>query len=304
MFKPCEICGTEFETWPCRVKIGAGRFCSKKCADKSKLGTHPSIETRRKLSAVKTGVTFTEERKRNISKALTKPKVKYKCPYCGKVLWLVAWKAKSLKCCGVDCPIAPETGRFKKGHRNSTETMRKISEANKDVPRPWFKGVPLSEERKAMQSDKLKGKMPANNTRPGKWMNVKRGYFNIDGKMMFFRSKWEGNYACYLNFLKSKGEIRDWEYEADTFVFEEIKYGTRSYTPDFKVCNNNNDIEYHEVKGWMTPKSKTQLKRMAKYYPKINIVLIGAENYREIMKWAKLYPGWGQEPVTKEGKPV
>ena len=109
---------------------------------------------------------------------------------------------------------------------------------------------------------------------------------------MFFRSSWEANYARYLNFLKKQREIQSWQYEAKTFEFTEIKRGTRSYTPDFLVVNNNGLIEFHEVKGWMDPRSKTKLKRMAKYYPNIKIILIDSKEYKKIAKWKKLIEGW------------
>jgi len=118
-------------------------------------------------------------------------------------------------------------------------------------------------------------------------VNVKRGYYDINGKNMFFRSKWEANYALYLDFLVKQKQIQKWEYEKDTFVFEKIKFGTRSYKPDFKIYNDINDIrliEYHEVKGYMTARSKTQLKRMKKYYPDIKVVLIDKEVYEDIKK--------------------
>src|SRR5690606_8292944 len=49
---------------------------------------------------------------------------------------------------------------------------------------------------------------------------------------IFFRSSWEANYARYLNFLKSQGHIYKWEFEPDTFWFESIRRGVRSYLPD------------------------------------------------------------------------
>jgi len=115
-------------------------------------------------------------------------------------------------------------------------------------------------------------------------VNVKRGYYDINGKNMFFRSKWEANYALYLDFLVKQKQIQKWEYEKDTFVFEKIKFGTRSYKPDFKIYNDIRLIEYHEVKGYMTARSKTQLKRMKKYYPDIKVVLIDKEVYEDIKK--------------------
>lgn len=110
---------------------------------------------------------------------------------------------------------------------------------------------------------------------------------------LFLRSSWEANYARYLNWLIGLGEIKDWEYEPDTFEFIKIKRGTRFYTPDFKVTNTDDMVEYHEVKGWMDDKSKTKLKRMAKYYPDVKIILIDASAYRAIEKQARyLVANW------------
>jgi len=90
----------------------------------------------------------------------------------------------------------------------------------------------------------------------------------------FFRSRSEANYARYLNLLKRSGKIVGWAYEPHTFVFEGIKRGTMSYTPDFRVEYPDGRHEWHECKGWMDPQSKTRLKRMAKYYPDETIVVI------------------------------
>lgn len=110
----------------------------------------------------------------------------------------------------------------------------------------------------------------------------------------YVRSAWEANYARYLNWLVEKGEIHRYEYEPDTFWFEQIKRGTRSYTPDFKVWpkTNSPEFEYHEVKGWMDQKSKTKLKRMGKYYPEVKIVLVDQAVYKAIAKWKSLIPNW------------
>ncbi len=91
---------------------------------------------------------------------------------------------------------------------------------------------------------------------------------------IFVRSSWEANYARYLNMLKANGDILQWEYEAEAFEFKRIKKGTRSYRPDFKIWFPDGHIEYHEVKGWLMPKAKTALKRMAKYYPEVKLIII------------------------------
>jgi len=156
----------------------------------------------------------------------------------------------------------------RKGYKHSLETKKKMREAHIGEKNPMF-GKKFTNAHKKKLGDAKRGKMPHSMMRPGKFGNVQRGWFNINGKRMFFRSKWEVNYALYLDFLVKQNEIKRWEYEKDVFIFEKINFGTRSYRPDFKVTNNNGSVEYHEIKGWMTPKSKTQLKRMTKYYPEI-----------------------------------
>jgi hypothetical protein len=108
----------------------------------------------------------------------------------------------------------------------------------------------------------------------------------------YFRSAWEANYARYLNWLKAQGEIKDWQYEVDTFYFEGVRRGALSYMPDFKIFENDGRVLYHEVKGWMDSKSKTKLKRMKKYYPDIEVIVIGEKEYRAVAKYSALIPNW------------
>lgn len=103
----------------------------------------------------------------------------------------------------------------------------------------------------------------------------------------YFRSSWEANYARYLNWLIAQRQIVRWEYEVDTFEFHKIKRGTRFYTPDFKIHNLNGSIEYHEIKGYMDKRSAIKLRRMAKYYPAIKVVLIDSDAYKALAKTAR-----------------
>ena len=111
---------------------------------------------------------------------------------------------------------------------------------------------------------------------------------------VYFRSSWEANYARYLNWLVARGAILSWAYEPQTFWFEAIKRGTRSYTPDFRVDNTDGTYEWHEVKGWMDQKSVTRLTRMAKYYPEERIEVIGVEWFRKARRngIAHMIPNW------------
>lgn len=114
----------------------------------------------------------------------------------------------------------------------------------------------------------------------------------IGGQRAFFRSKWEANYARYLEWLKARGEIDSWEHEPTTFWFKGVRRGTVSYLPDFRVIERGAEI-YHEVKGWMDGKSKTKIKRMAKYHPDVRLLVIDAKAYRSIAKtMAALIPDW------------
>lgn len=119
------------------------------------------------------------------------------------------------------------------------------------------------------------------------------GWHIVGGKRCFFRSTWEANYARYLDWLKRRRLLADWEHEPDTFWFDAIKRGVRSYLPDFKVTENNGEIVYHEVKGHMDPRSKTKIKRMAKYHPTVKLIVIDAKTYRGLaISVRRLVPEW------------
>jgi len=94
------------------------------------------------------------------------------------------------------------------------------------------------------------------------------------------RSSWEIRYAALLSFYEQQKIIKNWEYEPDTFWFDGIKRGVRSYKPDFKIFKNDGTIEYHEVKGRMDAKSRTKLNRMRIYHPEIEVVLIDAGYFK------------------------
>lgn len=121
----------------------------------------------------------------------------------------------------------------------------------------------------------------------------KPGWREIGGRRKYFRSKWEANYCRYLQWLKDHGQIKDWDHECETFWFDGILRGVRSYLPDFKVTENNDRIAFHEVKGWFDPRSRTKLKRMRIYHPSVKIVLIEKKFFSQNgRKLSRLVPGW------------
>ncbi len=121
----------------------------------------------------------------------------------------------------------------------------------------------------------------------------KGGWREIGGIRKFYRSRWEANYASYLEWLKTGGHIADWKHEPKTFWFEGVKRGTVSYLPDFWVVENDGTDAFHEVKGWMDDRSKTKIKRMEKYYPEVKLVVIDSKGYAALKKSvSSLVPGW------------
>ncbi len=128
-----------------------------------------------------------------------------------------------------------------------------------------------------------------------RWKGGKRA--DLDNR--YFRSSWEANWARYLNWLKSIGEVQSWFYESKTFEFTRIKRGGRFYTPDFLVINKNGTAEFHEIKGYMDKRSATKLRRMAKYYPEVKLILIDAPMYSSVArKVVGMIPNWERGQLT------
>jgi len=88
------------------------------------------------------------------------------------------------------------------------------------------------------------------------------------------------SFALFLQIKKQGGLIKDWEYEPQTFWFEKIRRGVRSYKPDFKLYHNDNSTSWVEVKGYMDAKSKTKLKRFKKYYPEEKIEVVSSDWFK------------------------
>ena len=111
---------------------------------------------------------------------------------------------------------------------------------------------------------------------------TQKGWYTSGDRRYYLKSSWELSYAEYLDKELVNGKIGMWEYEPDTFWFENIKRGVRSYTPDFKVEYSDGGVEYHEVKGYLDNRSKTKLNRMRIYHPDIKMKLIDRAEMRRL----------------------
>ena len=108
-----------------------------------------------------------------------------------------------------------------------------------------------------------------------------------DKEPIYFRSSWEYYYAIFLEKLLQDKKIVSWKHEPKTFWFEGIKRGIRSYLPDFCVTHLNGTEEWCEVKGYFDSKSQTKMKRMAKYYPEVNIRLVDSTWFKKNLQAIK-----------------
>lgn len=170
------------------------------------------------------------------------------------------------------------------GKRHSQAAKNAISRSHLGKP------LPREQVMKAMKTRiKRFGSLCPNKQR-GTW---KAEWVEINGVRFFARSKWEANYAHYLEWLRLKGIVTKWEHEPETFWFDKIKRGVVSYLPDFRVTLSNGNVEYHEVKGWMDSRSKTKIKRMRIYHPKVHLEVVDSKRYKALERQMKsIVPNW------------
>ena len=127
------------------------------------------------------------------------------------------------------------------GKRHTSETKQVISGKAKQM---WEN---MTEETRDAYSARasINGQKQTMNRANSSW---KAGWREIGGYKKYYRSRWEANYARYLEWLKSNNQIADWKHESKTFWFEGIKRGCMSYLPDFWVKELNGFETYHEIK--------------------------------------------------------
>lgn len=175
------------------------------------------------------------------------------------------------------------------GLKFTPEALAKISKASR---RTW--DARTQEERDAHTNKSVDARIARGTLiQPRPQASWKAGWREIGETRKYYRSRWEANYARYLEWLKAKGQIVNWEHEPKTFWFDKIKRGCRTYLPDFLVVENDGRESYHEVKGWMDARSITKIKRMRIYHPNVTLVVIAAKQYRALQKQVKgMVPEW------------
>lgn len=164
------------------------------------------------------------------------------------------------------------------GHRHTDEAKEVISEKSILT----HKEINNSGRRGEISMRMMKSRVNNGGYAPERQKTTwKSGWRTIGGIKKYFRSRWEANYARYLQLLKETGGIINWEHEPKVFYFEAVKRGCMSYLPDFRVTMNDNSTEYHEVKGWMDDRSMVKIARMKQYYPEVLLKIIREKWFKE-----------------------
>jgi len=78
-----------------------------------------------------------------------------------------------------------------------------------------------------------------------------------------YKSKWEADYAAYLELRKLAGQIEGWSYETERLALG----GGATYRPDFPVIECDGSKSYHEVKGYRREAAIVRIKVAAGRYP-------------------------------------
>lgn len=288
--RECEVCATAFYASPGHVAQGWGRFCSMACRTQAWTGTgNPRyLGPAGDCTCQACGKTF---RLRPSHVAVGEGK------FCSRACQNAGRQQVERVCgwCSTTFKVHQSHVRKGGGLFCSTACLASANSQRQEAVCLWcgttFAKKPSRFKHKkgagsfcgiqckaaAMSSSQLTTSGVNRNT-------ARRGGRREDLGGLYVRSAWEANYARYLNWLQAQGEILSWEFEPDTFEFHRIKRGTRFYTPDFKVTNKDGSVEYHEVKGWMDPASKTKLDRMGRYYPAVKIIVIDGPVYRALAR--------------------
>ncbi len=249
----CQHCGKEFEAYPAHVKQGRSKYCSVECRGKG----------------------------RRVAR------VEYPCDGCDEILEISIsrFKISDRHFCSHDCYAK---SKIVSNEESKKTVLRECTNCRKEF---WASSYDVKKGMGKFCSLHCSATWRVHNGT--RIYNRGKGGKREDLDGLYVRSSWEANWARYLNWLIDQGVVERWEYEPETFEFEGIKRGTRFYTPDFKVYFVGGKIEYHEVKGYMNAQGRTRMKRMAKYYPEIPLVLVDRPVYKAVEKDVKPFiPNW------------
>lgn len=111
------------------------------------------------------------------------------------------------------------------------------------------------------------------------YSHIKRGK-RPDLGGIYFRSEAEVITAKALTAMGWR-----WEYEPQEFRFP-VERGTTHYRPDFKAYpGDGEEYRWVEVKGWFDARTKTRLRRFARYFPEECRKLVIVTDWKAAGAW-------------------
>ena len=92
---------------------------------------------------------------------------------------------------------------------------------------------------------------------------MSRAHFALGRLPQRTMNKTEAAYAADLEILKRTGDIQAYWFEAFNMRLANKTF----YTPDFMVLGRDNQMEFHEVKGFWRDDARVKIKVAAAHYP-------------------------------------
>lgn len=176
------------------------------------------------------------------------------------------------------------------GKKHSDETKAIISVKSKMMHDEFKSNGRADEIKKKTMVTRFKNGNYVQKREKASW---KSGWREVGGAKYYFRSRWEANYAHYLESCRVSGVIKKWEHEPHLFVFEAVETKYKTYLPDFRVTMADNLVEYHEVKGWFDERSKAKIEYMGLYFPEVCLKIFDGDWFnRKTKRLEKLVPNW------------
>lgn len=249
----CHTCGVLFERRPCDLRKSACQFCSRACF---KAAAGEAIRIKKPGEGV------------------------LACKGCGAIFRQLPSRLKSSSRARLYCSDA-----CRDSIRGPVTVYCKLCSKPSVVKR-------YLEHRQQFCDRQCMAAFMSQLNRSPRARNSAKGGFRSD-LGLYVRSSWEANYARYLNWLVEADQIAAWEYEPDTFQFQDSRSPVKVYTPDFKVFGLNGNYYYHEIKGYLSPRSQEQIAQMRSEYAAEPLILIDSRTYKGLEKAVARYvPNW------------
>jgi hypothetical protein len=100
-------------------------------------------------------------------------------------------------------------------------------------------------------------------------------------------NKTEAAYAEVLEQQRQNGELKAWKFEPLRLILAP----KTTYAPDFMVVDLNDEIEFHEVKGWWRDDARVKIKVAAAAFPWFRFVAVSKGKKNAQVGW--IYENFG-----------